>query len=85
MEFLNWLKKVFTPQPAGMGRGSDASQSWTLSSSRDDGSDVFNDSYFNGSGGVESDTQAARTAATVEVMAAVAVATESAALISVVA
>ena len=56
MEFLNWLKKVFTPQPTGMGRGSDASQSWTASSSRDDGSDVFNDSYFNGSGGVESDS-----------------------------
>lgn len=49
MEFLSWLKKVFTPQPAGMGRSSDSSQSWTSSSSRDDGSDVFNDSYFNGS------------------------------------
>lgn len=56
MELLNWLKKVFTPQPSGMGRGSDVSQSWTSSSSRDDGSDVFNDSYFNGSGGVESDS-----------------------------
>lgn len=49
MEFLSWLKKVFTPQPAGMGRGLDSSRSWTASSSRDDGSDVFNDSYFNGS------------------------------------
>ena len=56
MEFLNWLKKVFTPQPAGMGRGSDASQSWTSSSSRDDGSDVFSDSYFNGPDGDESDS-----------------------------
>ena len=56
MEFLNWLKKVFTPQPAALGRGSDASQSWTSSRSRDDGSDVFNDSYFNGLGGDESDS-----------------------------
>ena len=56
MEFLNWLKKVFTPQPAALGRGSDASQSWTSSSSRDDGSDVFSDSYFNGPDGDESDS-----------------------------
>lgn len=56
MEFLNWLKKFFTPQLTGMGRGSDESQSWTSSNSRNDGSDVFNDSYFNGSGGDESDS-----------------------------
>ena len=56
MEFLNWLKKVFTPPPAAMGRASDASPSGISSSSRDDGSDVFGDSYFNGPDGDESDS-----------------------------
>jgi hypothetical protein len=57
------------------GRSTDSQLAWTSASSREDGSDVFNDSYFCGSG--SSEVPAARTAATLAVMAEAA-ATEAA-------
>lgn len=54
MEFWNWLKRVFTPQPGASGHSTDSQLTWTSASSREDGRDVFNDSYFCGSGSNES-------------------------------
>lgn len=53
MEFWNWLKKVFSSQSGVPGRSADSQLAWTSASSREDGSDVFNDSYFCGAGSGE--------------------------------
>jgi hypothetical protein len=53
MEFWNWLKKSLRPSRRA-GRSTDSQLAWTSASSREDGSDVFNDSYFCGSGSNES-------------------------------
>ncbi|WP_417282921.1 hypothetical protein [Comamonas sp.] len=52
MDFWNWITQLFTPRPgngvgAGLGRSDGSHFSMTTSYSRDDGSDVFGDSYFN--------------------------------------
>ncbi|MDR3067766.1 MULTISPECIES: hypothetical protein [Comamonas] len=50
MAFWNWLKEVFLPPSGGSTSHTDSQLAWTSASCREDGSDVFNDSYFCGSG-----------------------------------